>query len=1099
MTYQKIAQKYLRALGSSLQSALASGENTPELSFRPALDQFFRAVANEAAPSAAVIYEPRKQCTAGRPDWRFHDSETLGVYGYCEAKPVSLTDTIKARQHSSQIERYAKLGHPVILTDGLEFIFFGPDGHENARISLVAKPVSLKRLTKQPINPLLEARFRAFFQTPLARLCDEPTLVQQCAVRATNLAKSVKELASAPLDSGMTAQENKTIKALNELQDLLVNHQDANLRTATAFGDFVAQVLIFGLLYAHRVNALSTDTPAQRYTKLHRFWQDRAFSAHASRLNPFRALVRSLGDELEEASLGPLGTWYNDCRLLLSHVRLTNTQTAAPDYHTLFERFLTAYDPSTRFNYGAYYTPQEVSGFAVGLTQAIARRQCGISELLENGNRIIEPCCGTGSFIEQLLKRTKCTTPAPSITGLEILPGPYALAHFRMHMLGHPAYPTAVRILLTDTLADALSDPSETGETTNEFEKEQRAARLLSSPPLTLVIGNPPSVDPEHQGKRKIANQKHILKQVADWRPPAIDRRQRQNLQKQLNNDFVKFFRWACSRLPPDHNGFVCLVIPGSFLNKPTYIYARKWLLTFFEKISILELDADSRRGVGSANLFSTLQGRALIVAFRTPRTTAKKNANVSFATIADMKVPEKRDFLCKVRSDIQYVRVFTPVDITGPSACFKPQSNDSSDKYAAFWPLCESSATTAAGSQDSVFARSCSGVKLAPTALFTHTKQAVLKRKVAFIGNMANSVDQIYRDWFSGNPKPPPEKKLTQELRRHLSIAARNATDYRLFSYRPYVTIAVFINKSVLSYLSSAGTGGGTRARPEIIAAFSSPKTFGISVTPAPEDVGDDLHNFVSFCWNLPDNDLAKRGNGRVCCNTFPHYKKTRGTWDSKLKSNVHPYLAAHFSKTLAVSLEDAGNAVVFYTYAILCSSTYRRSFCGILKSGLHEAWPRIPIAADRKTLQSLTTLGKQLADLENPSTSVSIRTEFCNVITGMSNPFYLEKFHIDTRKGHILLFVESTTEPIIKIRNIPKNILEHHVSGYQPIQQWLKLRTKPFSRSHFEVSDLQELCELLERIGRHLGVLRRVETYVARLVSSKTVLFKHSDTKTT
>jgi len=118
----------------------------------------------------------------------------------------------------------------------------------------------------------------------------------------------------------------------------------------------VAQVLIFGLLYAHRIVIGPNDTPVERRDKIGSFWS--ASSSHTAlieKLRPFRALLEVLGDEL--GSQGPLGVWYQDCLLLLAHVELDQGQRSSPDYHLLYEKFLSAFDPDTRFDFGAFYTP----------------------------------------------------------------------------------------------------------------------------------------------------------------------------------------------------------------------------------------------------------------------------------------------------------------------------------------------------------------------------------------------------------------------------------------------------------------------------------------------------------------------------------------------------------------------------------------------------------------------------------------------------------------------------------------------------------------------------------------------------------------------
>ena len=60
-------------------------------------------------------------------------------------------------------------------------------------------------------------------------------------------------------------------------------------------------------------------------------------------------------------------------------------------------------------------------------------------------------------------------------------------------------------------------------------------------------------------------------------------------------------------------------------------------------------------------------------------------------------------------------------------------------------------------------------------------------------------------------------------------------------------------------------------RERPEVQAAYSDEGVFGFAVAPAPADISPVIKKFSSFCWYIPDNDLATRGNAHIFCIPFP------------------------------------------------------------------------------------------------------------------------------------------------------------------------------------------------------------------------------------
>src|SRR5215213_2903984 len=84
--FESIARAYLRNLQRAYGRAVATGQGTPELSFRPELNEFLRNVSSLIHSDIESIFEPRRQAKSGRPDWRFYNTQTLGLYGYIEAK-----------------------------------------------------------------------------------------------------------------------------------------------------------------------------------------------------------------------------------------------------------------------------------------------------------------------------------------------------------------------------------------------------------------------------------------------------------------------------------------------------------------------------------------------------------------------------------------------------------------------------------------------------------------------------------------------------------------------------------------------------------------------------------------------------------------------------------------------------------------------------------------------------------------------------------------------------------------------------------------------------------------------------------------------------
>nr|QKQ36002.1 hypothetical protein HPE44_16730 [Escherichia coli] len=103
-----------------------------------------------------------------------------------------------------------------------------------------------------PISPDVEIEFRKLLNNPGFRQWSEAELIEQLAVRAKELSAELIILLNAPAQSGIDSNENKLIDSLHELKkNLISDHHDKSLSDDISCASFIAQVLSFGLFYAH--------------------------------------------------------------------------------------------------------------------------------------------------------------------------------------------------------------------------------------------------------------------------------------------------------------------------------------------------------------------------------------------------------------------------------------------------------------------------------------------------------------------------------------------------------------------------------------------------------------------------------------------------------------------------------------------------------------------------------------------------------------------------------------------------------------------------------------------------------------------------------
>ena len=293
----------------------------------------------------------------------------------------------------------------------------------------------------------------------------------------------------------------------------MYNHNDSNLRTGEVFADFTAQVIMFCLLYAHRVLCSSDDSPTEKERKINAYIKEDLSEGEA--LTPFRNLMLYLRDHADKSFF--INQRIDECIKFLSFIKMTDQQLLNPDYHQLFELFLSKYDARSRFDFGAYYTPKVLADFVVKLTNYVVSYNFPGKSIYDDGNTIVDPCCGTGSFMEEVI----CHDPgdgAYNFCGIEILPAPYMLANYRMAVLEkqNGKENNQIDILLANTLSNSVFN-GEANENSIEG-RELLQANKISNLPLKLVIGNPPCSDTLREN---ISEDFSIINELMDdFRPP---------------------------------------------------------------------------------------------------------------------------------------------------------------------------------------------------------------------------------------------------------------------------------------------------------------------------------------------------------------------------------------------------------------------------------------------------------------------------------------------------------------------------------------------------------------------------------------------------
>ncbi|GGZ19849.1 N-6 DNA methylase [Shewanella chilikensis] len=1059
MSFDKITESYLKSFQEVCKATYSSGVNSIELASRPVVHRYIESLINlfKSDFSEIVIHHDVNYTKHDRPDWRLEDPSTFGIYCFGDHKSLSIDKEFSlTKSEKKQIERYISLGRPVFVFDGLEFLFFEKDIENPKREQLIPKPANLSSdWDKISANPSVEIEFRNLINNPGYRRWTESQLIEQLAVRARTLSEELKDLLCAPIGSGASTAEEHLIVALHSLKGIIEKHHDPSLSDINSCSDFIAQVLTFGLFYAHTRNPINESSPKERRVAIGEFWNSSATDDAASKLRPFKSIIDELSGVVKGQNI--LSDWYAEVLGVLAHAEFMGTEKTELDFHALFETFLDKFDSRTRFDRGAFYTPSVLSNWTVEFTKQLCEKHFS-GNIFEIADKIIDPCCGTGSFLEALFRENKEESNC-KLVGLEILPAPYALAHYRMFEVEKQlSSKLNIEILLTDTLSDYILDSATSID--EGFSKERERAASSCKPPIKIVIGNPPSSNhPANSAPRT-----KIDSLLNDFRPPKSEISDRQNIQKALNNEAFRFLRWCCERILENGEGIVSLILPGAFTRAISFKYARKWIAEQFDHIYVFEIDGDARTNDAIQSIFSVLQGRMVLFCVKT-----SESANFNLIHYKDITEKSKGDKLRFLQStlDIDTLDVF---NVSEESYAFAPSKKYPKEKWAKYWPLTKTSCS------EGIFKVKCSAVKLAPSAMLFHTSEPMLLRRTQELGNAKISNSVLIKKWFSGQKRPPSSAKLTVDVKSKLLKAAQNKV-VSSYNFRPFVYGKVLNDDDLFSALSAA-PGGGTRARPEVRKAFME-GAVGISFSPSTIDLGSTLTRFSSFSWALPDNDIVARGNAMIYCDQFSFRTKSG---DLEVSSNLNPRVESLFYFS-----ENVQRSALYYIYAVSSSSSYLDSFEGVLYGPSNPVSPpRIPIASDLQIRKMLTMLGEELALLENPDYCPE-HSRTLSPVQPIPANFRLNRHSYDASTNSLLLIGEQGT---ITIDNVPEFIFGLKISGHNVVDKWLREKNTNYFRKDFGNIELEELISLLNRVELQFGVLSKIDPIVEKMILDDNVI---------
>ena len=430
----------------------ASGGATGERSSYPALANLLNAVGATLKPKVFCVVELADQ-GAGHPDMGLYSAKQLQKggpeegqtpeHGVVEVK--SAEDNAWLTADGPQVSRYWGRYRLVLVTNTRDFVLVGEDAS--------GRPAKLETFRLAGDGETFEHRLskpRSFTHAVGAGLGEYLSRALSHSAALTepkDLAWLLASYARDGLARVEAAGDAPSLEAVRSALEEALGVRFEGEKGTRFFHSALVQTLFYGIFSAWvlwtRAGAKSDVGPLfADVSSAARFdWRTAVWHLRAPVL---RALFQQLSDpgRLQPLGLVEVLDW---TAAVLDRVDRPaffdrfNEGEAVPYF---YEPFLEAFDPGLRKQLGVWYTPAEVVRYMVARVDKALKDDLGIADGLAAENvYVLDPCCGTGAFLAEVLRRIAANLQSQGlgaltgarvkqaaterVFGFEIMPAPF--------------------------------------------------------------------------------------------------------------------------------------------------------------------------------------------------------------------------------------------------------------------------------------------------------------------------------------------------------------------------------------------------------------------------------------------------------------------------------------------------------------------------------------------------------------------------------------------------------------------------------------------------------------------------------------------------
>jgi predicted helicase len=839
---------------------------------------------------------------------------------------------------------------------------------------------------------------------------------------------------------------------------------------------------------------------------------DWRLSAHYLRVPILRKLFHEASEpgQLDQLNLSEALDWATDALNRVNREAFFASFNEGEAVQYFYEPFLEAFDPELRKELGVWYTPSEIVRYMVARVDTVLRQELDIADgLADKRVYVLDPCCGTGAYLVEVIRRIHETLKSRGddalladdlkhavlerVFGFEILPAPFVVAHLQLGLLLQSLdAPLSEKkheragVYLTNALTGWEPPQGPKNRLLfAELEEERDAAEQVKQHKRILVVlGNPPyngyagmAVDEE----RELTNAYRTTK-----RAPVPEG-------QGLNDLYVRFFGMAERRIVElSREGVICFISNYSWLDGLSFTGMRERYLEEFDRIWIDCLNGDKYKtgkltpeGEPDPSIFSTEWNREGIQVGTAIALLVRKHRHriTNDLRFRNLWGKNKRAELLESiqQSDKSLYDELTPLLALG-----LPLLPTRTNSDYANWALLPD-----------LFPASFPGVKTSRDDVVIDIDRERLVKRMEMYFDPSISHEEMAR--IAPSAMEDSARFKAQDVRDTLRKRGFLPDNIVRYCYRPFDLRWLYWEPE---------TNLLDRNRAEYFPNVTI-NNFWLAATQQNRKAFDPPQISMHLCSlhviERGANLFSLRVRAAQSVGLFADAEPTSPEADG-FRLNLSESAVQYLNRL--GTLKDAEH-LFYHVIAILHAPEYRKENAGALR----QDWPRVPLPATKDALLASAALGRQIAallDTETPVDGVTtgtIRNELKTIAVisraggGALNPdageLELTAGWGHAGKGGITMpgkgkVIERayTSEELAAInkdalecfgartcdvwlndlaywRNVPTNVWDYTIGGYQVMKKWLSYRELELLRRSLKTDEVREVTNMARRIA--------------------------------